>query len=291
MTLHAREWVSVVELIFYIPTSIVALWICSRHGFRRSSGWIYTLLLCIIRIAGAICELSSWNNPSNTSLMHATIIIDSIGLSPLLLATLGMLSRFVDFINASSSHPTLSTKHFRLIQILITVGLILSIAGGSSNSTNSDGQLKVSTTSRVGIVLYIVAFVALVLVFFLSVLHSSIIPHNERRVPLAVLFALPFILVRLVYSACSVFLHNHLFNIINGSVVVLVVMAVLEEFIVVVVYLILGFFVDKLDKSNQGPIASREWKNKRGKKHRGAYDVEGQQQNGVYVAPQGPPHH
>ena len=93
MMLHAREWVSVVELIFYIPTAFVALWTCSRHGFKRSSGWIYTLLLCIIRIAGAICQLLARNNPSNTNLIQAAITIDSIGLSPLLFATLGMLSR------------------------------------------------------------------------------------------------------------------------------------------------------------------------------------------------------
>lgn len=90
--IKARGWVSVVELIVYIPAILLSIVVCSRHGFNRSSGWIYTLILCIVRIAGAICQLMSYHDHS-TGLITAVIIIDSIGLSPLLLATLGLLSR------------------------------------------------------------------------------------------------------------------------------------------------------------------------------------------------------
>jgi len=69
--------------------------------------------------------------------------------------------------------------------------------------------------------------------------------------------------VRLIYSACSVFLHSHLFNIVTGNVAVRVAMAVIEEFIVVAIYIALGFLVTKLDANAQGPIAGREWKNNR----------------------------
>jgi hypothetical protein len=88
----ARDIVAAIELIFYIPTAILAAIICLRHGFNRSSGWIYTLLLCIVRIAGAVCQFLSRHNHS-TNLVETKTIIDSIGLSPLLLATLGLLSR------------------------------------------------------------------------------------------------------------------------------------------------------------------------------------------------------
>jgi hypothetical protein len=92
MQFDARGWVSVVELIVFIPSLITSIIICSRHGFTRSSGWIYTLILCLVRIVGAICQLLTYNDQSS-SLLKTTIIVDSIGLSPLLLATLGMLSR------------------------------------------------------------------------------------------------------------------------------------------------------------------------------------------------------
>jgi hypothetical protein len=91
-SMHSRDIVAIVELLFYLPTAILAIITCFRHGFHRSSGWIYTLILCQVRIAGAVCQFLSHSNHSS-GLIQATIIIDSIGLSPLLLATLGMLSR------------------------------------------------------------------------------------------------------------------------------------------------------------------------------------------------------
>jgi hypothetical protein len=92
MTFNANGWLSVAELIVFIPGLILAIILCSRHGIHRSSGWVYTLILCVVRIAGAICQLLTYHDHS-TGLLKAVLIIDSIGLSPLLLATLGMLSR------------------------------------------------------------------------------------------------------------------------------------------------------------------------------------------------------
>lgn len=92
MHIHGAGYVSIVELIVYIPSLILALILCSRHGFTRSSGWVYTVVLCVVRIAGSVCQLLTYTDHS-TGLLKATLIIDSIGISPLLLATLGMLSR------------------------------------------------------------------------------------------------------------------------------------------------------------------------------------------------------
>ena len=92
MTIDARGWVAVAELIVFIPCAIASFIICRRHGFTRASGWVYTLILCIIRIAGSICQLLTYSDES-TGLITAVVILDSVGLSPLLFATLGMLSR------------------------------------------------------------------------------------------------------------------------------------------------------------------------------------------------------
>lgn len=92
MTINARGVVSIVEVIVYIPALVAAFIVCSRHGFNRASGWIYTIILCLVRVVGGICQLLTYSNHSS-GLIQATIIIDSIGISPLLLATLGMLSR------------------------------------------------------------------------------------------------------------------------------------------------------------------------------------------------------
>jgi hypothetical protein len=118
MHIDGRGWVAVIELVVYIPALLIALFVCKKHGFTRSSGWMYTLILCVVRIAGSICELLTFSN-SSTSIIKTMIILDSIGLSPLLLATLGMLSRLNDWINARSKGH-FGVKQFRLLQLLIT---------------------------------------------------------------------------------------------------------------------------------------------------------------------------
>jgi hypothetical protein len=93
MKFSSRGGVSIFELIFYLPAVVVAFIDCSRHGFSRSSGWVFTLVLCLVRIAGACCQLATYHSET-TGLIEAIVILDSIGISPLLLATLGLLSRW-----------------------------------------------------------------------------------------------------------------------------------------------------------------------------------------------------
>jgi hypothetical protein len=147
---------------------------------------------------------------------------------------------------------------FRGTQLVITLGLILSIVGGTS-SISSTGTFTVQTTSKVGVLLYIVAYA------FLAIRTVTLIPKfsshtGEKRLALAVIVALPFILVRIIYSLLAVFLHNHDFSLINGSVAIWVVMAVLEEFLVVIIYLAVGWTADTLPATQRGPLTSRQWR-------------------------------
>ena len=94
MKFNARGGISILELFIYFPSLIFATYICIRHGFARSSGWIFTLILCLIRIIGACCQLATYHDDSSQGLLEASLILDFVGLSPLLLATLGLLSRW-----------------------------------------------------------------------------------------------------------------------------------------------------------------------------------------------------
>lgn len=92
MRLDSRGDVSIVELVIYSPLLVAAAFLCQRHGFKHSSGWVFILILCIIRIIGSACNLVTYSAPS-TSLYQTVFILDSIGISPLLFATLGLLTR------------------------------------------------------------------------------------------------------------------------------------------------------------------------------------------------------
>jgi hypothetical protein len=92
MHLDNHGYVSIVELIVYIPCLILGFIVCLRQGFKRTSGWIFVLILSVVRIAGSICQLLTYSSPT-VGLIKATLILDSIGIAPLLLAVLGVLSR------------------------------------------------------------------------------------------------------------------------------------------------------------------------------------------------------
>ena len=92
MRLDGRAGLSIVELIFYIPMSTTGFYLCWKHSFSRSSGWIFILLLCLVRGVGSVINLVTYSSPS-VGLYQAVATMDAIGISPLLLATLGLISR------------------------------------------------------------------------------------------------------------------------------------------------------------------------------------------------------
>ena len=151
--------------------------------------------------------------------------------------------------------------HFRAVQLVITLGLILSIVGGT-NSISSTGVYTTQTTSKVGVVLFIVSYVALVLIAVLTTLNFSFAEAGEKRLDFAVILALPFILVRLAYSALAVFSHHHEFKLIGGSVAIQAIMSVLMEFIVVFIYLVVGVKTEASPIARQGltSTSTRPWK-------------------------------
>jgi hypothetical protein len=149
--------------------------------------------------------------------------------------------------------------HFRVLQLIITVGLILCIVGGAS-STSSTGAYQPQSTTKAGVVLYIFAFVILVLIAAVIATKLSHAPSDERWLLWAVIIAFPFILVRIIYSLISVFAHNRKFNLITGSVVIHVFMSVLEEMAVVIIYLAVGWKIETPARTDRGPVESREWK-------------------------------
>ena len=91
--LDSRGKVSIVELIIYIPCLPTAVWLCICHGFGRSSGWIYLIIFTLVRLVGPYLKLRIESDPTDTGLSTTGAILQTVGLSPLLLTALGLLSR------------------------------------------------------------------------------------------------------------------------------------------------------------------------------------------------------
>lgn len=93
MAIVTLEHIAIAELIIYIPTALVTILVVLRHGFHKQLGWIYLCIFSAIRVGGAVMETLSTRNANNSTYKEWAIIIQSVGLSPLLLSTLGLLKR------------------------------------------------------------------------------------------------------------------------------------------------------------------------------------------------------
>ena len=139
--------------------------------------------------------------------------------------------------------------------MLIGIGLILGIIGVTSGgSQTADGTFKPSTTSKAGVILYIGNLAAITIIFIRSLGSVSALPGQERPLIVHIPVALLLIAVRLLYSTLCIFVHNSTFSLFGGSVVADVLMAIVEEFFVVVITLVLGFKLGRIDPPMQGEI-------------------------------------
>lgn len=119
--------------------------------------------------------------------------------------------------------------------------------GGTTISYTSDHVVVVSSTSKASVSLYIVAFVATVALLAISYPSIAKASPQERRVAVGVTVALPFLFVRVLYSAISVFSGDPSFSIIGGNFGVYLAMAFMDEVLVVVIFLTLGYLLREVE--------------------------------------------
>ena len=94
------EVIAYAELCVYIPIFILTVIVVVRHGFQKQLGWIYLAIFCIIRVAGAGFKIESVHNPTNETDAEWSAILQSVGLSPLLMASLGLLKRMYALLSS-----------------------------------------------------------------------------------------------------------------------------------------------------------------------------------------------
>ncbi|CAH0055852.1 unnamed protein product [Clonostachys solani] len=113
--------ISVAKLVVYIILLPPALFVLWRHGKPGFLGWFFVQCFCILRIVTGAIGLSGISSNSATA-----TILNSIGLSPLLLAGAGIL------IEArKATNPRVNRKMERLMDIsfhaLVILATVLSI--------------------------------------------------------------------------------------------------------------------------------------------------------------------
>jgi hypothetical protein len=258
MALSYRNGVSIGEIVLYVPTLAIAIFLCIKHGFGRSSGWYFLIVLSLARIIGGAMELATIKSPTSVSLYSGSAILTNVGFSPLVLAALGLLSRLLDNIN--KTHKTIvNSRILKLIELVIFVGLILGIVGGVDAGSNysKTGHYTPSSLNKAGTALLVVSFGFIVLALIIASFSTPHAEQGEHRLFFAVVASLPFLVCRLIYSCFSTFTHNKNFNLITGNTTILLCVALLEELAVVIIYEGVGFTLKKVEHVHV-PVGSRD---------------------------------
>ncbi|KAF5027863.1 hypothetical protein F66182_4 [Fusarium sp. NRRL 66182] len=241
-SLDTHDEIAIAQIIVYSFLFVGALFLCKTHGFARNAGWFYICILSLARLIGSSMLLATVNDPDNTDLYIGWIVLNGIGLGPLVLILLGLLGRCFQSINRQG-RVLVKPIYERLIHLLMLVAMILVAVGGASSDYTLDGPsptIKYSTESKAGIILMIVVAVLVITQFVLALRNQGYMSQGEHRILIAVGASLPFVIVRLGYS-CNLILGGR-----KQNVWVYLGAGVIMEMVVAIICEAVGFTLDKV---------------------------------------------
>ncbi|KAL3953645.1 hypothetical protein ACCO45_011601 [Purpureocillium lilacinum] len=221
--LDTYDHIAIASLAIYSFFLIGAVYLCIKHGFKRSSGWRFLIILALARIIGDALRLATISAPTNESLYIGWMTLNGLGLGPLILVLLGLLDRVFDSINRQG-HVVVKPMYQRILNLLMLVGIILLIVGG---------------THKAGTCIFVAATALLCLETLLAFQNQGYVSEGEHRIILGVVASLPFVIVRLAYSCLLVFGGK------TSTVWLYLGLLVIMEMVVVLICEVLGFTLDK----------------------------------------------
>ncbi|KAM5533770.1 hypothetical protein V8D89_012545 [Ganoderma adspersum] len=275
MKLDQRGDIAIVEIILYIPILFLSIVLVVRHGATRKAGWIFFAILSIARIVGGSTHALWEQHPSNATLQTIFTIMESIGLSPLLMATLGFLSTVGQY--TLEDHPVMSIRTSGVLHLIGTIAVILSVVGGTdiSSAKNESDLSSAATHRRIGAALFVVLYAAVVAITVFCWGKRAQVLTYRRKLLLAIAASLPFIFVRIVFTVLSSFAplpfafdaDGHMvpetsdsplkhFLSTSGNWAIYLFMSVAAEYVVVLIYTFAGLRLplkqDVMDYQNAG---------------------------------------
>ncbi|KAG2754168.1 hypothetical protein P692DRAFT_20902164, partial [Suillus brevipes Sb2] len=189
------------SIAMYVPFWLVSIKLVSKYGVSQGDGWILLLIFCFIRVLGGSLLIAAKEvMPVNLSLYIGGYALESSGLFPLLVCTLGLLHSIFQTPDGFLSH----NRQFRLLQILGTVALILTIIGISNSSSDSSSS-SANTMCRVRVILFAVLYIMLIGICVFLWTQTRFIMRYHKQLLKAISIALLFLAIRMLYSVLSMF--------------------------------------------------------------------------------------
>ncbi|RAK96586.1 uncharacterized protein BO80DRAFT_458890 [Aspergillus ibericus CBS 121593] len=229
--------VAIAELVVYIPTALVTLLI---DGSISSSS----------AVSGSFDEICQ-HGPSDPGSRHNVLLHELSSVSGIARKLVGIYSQKATAISGRS-------KVVQLLHIPCLTALILSIIGGTDQaSSNPSDQAGGKTETRVGIIIFLAVYIVLCILWITTIKDLSRMVSSQKRIVAVMLMALPLIACRLLYSLISDFSHDRRFSLVSGDVTIRLCMATIEEFLVVLMYTVLGIITPRYDAN--APSSPQQW--------------------------------
>jgi hypothetical protein len=146
-----------------------------------------------------------------------------------------------------TKHATANSRRSRIIQLAqlpTLIALILCIIGGTDTADGNPADLSGAQTKiKVGVIIFLCIYILLFLLVVLTYKDAGKAPSGEKRIYWAVVCALPWLAVRVIYSILAAFTNNPEFSVTGDYPFVQLFMATAEEFVVVCLYTLAGLTV------------------------------------------------
>jgi hypothetical protein len=127
------------------------------------------------------------------------------------------------------------------------IALGLPIFGATDEATSKASDIpKGKNLMKAAIIMFIMIYLLVFALVIITMKDFRNAPRGEQRIYLAVLGALPLLAVHLLYSILSAFSNNVDFSIFNGNPLVKLFMAIIEEFIIVCFYALVGLTANEV---------------------------------------------
>ncbi|KAL9581967.1 MAG: hypothetical protein Q9203_005688 [Teloschistes exilis] len=230
-----RYAISIAQLAVYIILCPLAAFVAFRHGFGKSSGWLYLVIFTVIRIASSALGIVNHQHPTSES--------DLVWYWP--------------WAVNESIPSLLRVRIIRFLHISNLLALILSFVGGTRLSFNDpSSQSQGRDLAKVSIIIFLVVSIISSAIAVLTFLEKISIPQGERRLLFGVLAALPFIFVRILYTIMADFVNNSTFKIYGRNVMVQLCMAIIEEMVATIIFIAVGLTASPIrdERSSRGKV-------------------------------------
>lgn len=191
------------DLAVYAPLVLPVLFLTYKHGLPGITGWLYLYVFCILRIVGPALQIK--DNTDHT-LSTTPALISSIGLSPLLLAIVGILHEARRYRKPEFDS---SWEWVVVLVVHIVVGggiaLLASGSDGFSGASASSALIRL----KIGVAILEISWVGI----FAFALFSLGASQSNRNAPAhrsatkllhGILLVLPFIGIRVTYTLVEI---------------------------------------------------------------------------------------